>query len=31
MTDQWRALTSETSHAIGMPKSGHVIGYFMGS
>ena len=28
---QWRAVTSETSHAIGMPKPGHEIGYFMGS
>ena len=26
---QWRAVTSETGHAIGMPKSGHAIGYFM--
>ena len=24
---QWRAVTSETSHAIGMPKTGHKIGY----
>ena len=24
---QWRAVTSETSHAIGMPKPGHRIGY----
>ena len=25
---QWRAVTSETSHAIGMPKPGHKIEYF---
>ena len=25
---QWRAVTSETSHAIGKPKSGHKIGIF---
>ena len=24
---QWRAVTSETSHAIGMPKAGHKIRY----
>ena len=24
---QWRAVTFETSHAIGMPKSGHKIGF----
>ena len=24
---QWRAATSETSHAIGMPKPGHKIGF----
>ena len=28
-TYQWRALTSEPSHAIGMPKPGHEIGYFI--
>ena len=26
-TIQWRAVTSETSHAIGTPKPGHQIGY----
>ena len=25
---QWRAVSSETSHAIGMPKPGHKIRYF---
>ena len=29
--NQWRAVASETGHAIGMPKSVHAIGYFMGS
>ena len=24
---RWRAVSSETSHAIGMPKPGHKIGY----
>ena len=28
---QWRAVTSETSHAISIPKLDHEIGYFMGS
>ena len=28
---QWRAVTSETSHAISMPKPSHEIWYFMGS
>ena len=28
---QWRAVTSETGHATGMPKSGRATRYFIGS
>ena len=28
---QWHAVTSEIDHATGTPKTGHAIGYFMGS
>ena len=27
---QWRAVTSESGHAISMPNSGHENGYVMG-
>ena len=27
---QWRAVTSETGHATGTPKTSYAIGYFMG-
>ena len=27
----WHAVTSETGHATGMPKTGHAIWYFMDS
>ena len=28
---QWHAVTSETGHATGMPKTGYAIRYFLGS
>ena len=28
---QWCAVTSETGHAAGMPKTGHTIMYYLGS